>query len=157
MATRIEVFEVEVPAATLEAAPADTDLNFDSGRVERVEIMVPPGPSGFVGFAIVHSNQQIIPYQSGRFIIADNEVLKWELESYPEASPWTIRAYNTDIYPHTLHIRLYIDDSPRDEPVFVAPPEVDLAIPPGGEAEDEDIGELPAEDFAEDLEEEVAA
>lgn len=155
MATRIEVFQVTVAAGTLQATPTDTELTFTPARVERMEIMVPPGPSGFVGFAIVHSNQQIIPFQSGSFIVADDEVLRFDLEAYPEGSSWTVRAFNTDIYAHTLHIRLYLDDTPEEVPVGQVAPAEPAEIPPGGFAEDEDIGEFPAEDFTEPLEEEL--
>lgn len=157
VATRIYVYLVTVPSGTPEASPVDTDLEFTDGRIERIEIMVPPGPSGLVGFAVIHSSQQIIPYQAGTFIIADNEVLRWDLQRYPEGSPWTIRAYNLDEYDHTLHVRLYINDVPDESPVAQVTTPDDQFIPPGGQAEEEDIGELPPEEFAEDLQEEVAA
>lgn len=154
MATRIEAFEVIVPAATAEATPADTDLDMIPGRVESLQVMIPPGPSGLVGFAFVLSGQQVIPFKDGLFIKADNETITWDLERFPEVGTWTVRAFNTDVYDHTLFIRMSMDDEvPEQTPGSVTGTE-ELFIPPGGEPEEEGEGELGPLDFVGDVDEE---
>lgn len=108
MADRIEVFDVPVPAGTLQTAPATTALAFDDGIVTDIEVLIPPGPSGFVGYRFAYGGQQIIPHTVGRFIIASGEVIKWPVSKFPTGSQWQLVAYNTDIYTHTLHIRILI-------------------------------------------------
>lgn len=132
MAQRIESFSVLIPAGTLDTAPQTTALTFDIGIVNGIEILVPPGPSGLVGFRILHSGDVIIPYDRTKWIIADNEVIKWPLEGYPTGRAWGIRAYNLDAYAHTLYIRILVSENPRAtsqraQLVYIAP---------GGIAED---------------------
>lgn len=139
----MEVFEVTVPSGTPRSLPVDIDMDFNDGRVDRMDVMIPPGPSGLVGFAIVQSFQQIIPFQVGSFIIADDETIVFDLERYPQGSPWVVRAFNTDVYDHTLHFRLFITDEIEEDPLTaVAIPQA-VFIPPGGVAEVEDLDVTP--------------
>jgi hypothetical protein len=110
MATRIEVAQVSVAAGTLQSAPQITPFTFDDGRVDTLEIVVPDGPSGLVGFQIRHSKQIIIPYDGVSFIVTNNEVIKWPLETFPEAQKWDVVIYNTDVFVHTLSFRWLITD-----------------------------------------------
>lgn len=117
MATRIESFQVVVPAGTLQVSPLDTALDFVPAVVDEITILVPPGPSGLVGFAFIHSFQQIIPFQDGEFIVADNEVLRWPLSRFPEGRGWIVRAFNEDVYNHTLFIRMLLSEGGTDAAV----------------------------------------
>lgn len=107
MADRIETPAVTIPAGTLEAAPQTTALSLRDAVLERIEVRIPPGPSGLVGFALLHSGQQVIPFREGDWIITDDESLDWAVERYPTGDKWSVRGYNTDIYPHTLYLRLH--------------------------------------------------
>lgn len=132
MAQRIESFTVLTPAGTLDTAPQTTALSFNDGVVQQIEILIPPGPSGLMGFRILHSGDVVIPYDRSKWIIADNEVIKWPLEGYPTGRAWAIRTYNLDAYSHTLYIRILVDETPRAtsqraQLVYIAP---------GGTAED---------------------
>jgi len=126
MAQRIEAFAVTVPAGTAILTPQTTALAFNRGIVEGLEILVPPGPSGLVGFAVVHSGDVVIPYDRTQWVIADSEVLKWPLQGFPTGSAWSLRAYNLDVYAHTLYIRVLVNETQRyNEPlaqlVYIAP------------------------------------
>lgn len=116
MATRVEAFQITIARFTLETSPTDTALNFLPGTVDQIQIMIPPGPSGRVGFAIFHSNQQVIPFADGEFIIADGEVLTWPIERFPVNRGWVVRAFNEDAFEHTLFFRLLVTDQlPGDQ------------------------------------------
>lgn len=132
MSDRIEVFDVTIPAATLTTAPQTTNLSFNEGIVESIEILIPPGPSGLVGFRILHSQGVVIPYDSSKWIVADNEVVKWPIANFPTGSAWAITAYNTDVYDHTLYLRFLINETPRSGIVRAQL----VPIGPGGTAED---------------------
>lgn len=132
MAERIEAFDVTIPLGTAVATPQTTALLFDIGVVQRVEILVPPGPSGLVGFQLVHSGQVIIPDNPARFIVADGEVIKWDLEGYPVGRAWALRAYNTDVFDHTIYLRFLVAETRRN---ILAPAQL-VPIAPGGLALD---------------------
>jgi hypothetical protein len=108
VATRTETATVAVPAGTAITAPQVTALSLRDSIMERIEVRVPPGPSGLVGFAFVHSGQQVIPYTDGQWIVTDNESLVWPVEDYPTGDKWSVKAYNLDVYPHTLYCRFHL-------------------------------------------------
>lgn len=113
MASRVEIFDVTVPAMTTAAAPHVEATSFDLGEVERVEILVPPGPSGLVGFGILHSGESVIPREPARWIVADDEVIKWDIVNAPTSGRWGIRAYNLDVFDHTLYLRYLVHEVVR--------------------------------------------
>lgn len=117
MAERVELFSVTIAAGTLDTAPQTTALSFDRGIVEGIEILIPPGPSGLVGFQIQHSGDTVIPHDRTQWIIANDEVIKWPLSGYPTGSAWALRGYNEDVYDHTLYIRILVNETRRSNVV----------------------------------------
>lgn len=112
MAERIELFETTVAASVAIASPTSFALTMPEGVTRRVEILVPPGPSGLVGFRLAHSSQVIVPKSSALWVIADGEVLRWDLSGYPTGNKWSVAVYNLDVYPHTLYWRWFLDEIP---------------------------------------------
>lgn len=117
MATRTEVATITVPAGTAVAAPQTTALSLRDAIMERIEVRVPPGPSGLVGFAITHSGQQVIPFTDGQWIVTDNESIDWAVENYPTGDKWAVKAYNVDVYPHVLYFRFHLRELGTPAPV----------------------------------------
>lgn len=109
-ATTIMTPTLVVPAGTTQAAPATTSLYPNRAYIVKFSILIPPGPSGFVGFQLWHSSAQIIPDTVGTWIVADDEVITWELDDLQPWPNWSLHAYNSDFYDHTLYPRLYLDD-----------------------------------------------
>lgn len=112
MADRIETPAVTVAAGTAIATPQTTSFNWRDGIIERIEVRVPPGPSGLVGFRILHSGQQVIPFQGTDWVITDDETLPWDVQNFPTGNKWSMRAYNLDLYPHTLYFRFLMREFP---------------------------------------------
>lgn len=110
MADRVEVFDVTVPAGTAKASPQTTALSFLDGEVTEVEVVIPPGPHGLVGFQLAYGGGQLIPRTAGAFIVADDEVIRWPVESYPTGGRWSLIAYNTGVYAHTLEVRFLVNE-----------------------------------------------
>jgi hypothetical protein len=127
MAQRVEAPAVTIAAGVAASAPATTDLTWQPGRVVRIEVRVPPGPSGLVGFAIGHSEQVVIPRTPDQWIITDDESLDWGVAEYPTGAKWFVRAYNTDIYPHTLYFRFHLDEISGSERILI--PALDIFQP----------------------------
>lgn len=115
MAYEIRAFQVTIPPGTLASAPQITDTPFPPRIVREVEITVPPGPSGQVGFAIGVNGVNILPYGPGAWIVTDNEKINWTLEDQIESGAWQLIGYNTGQYSHTIYVRYLLDtvDSPQ--------------------------------------------
>ena len=132
MAERIETFDVAIPAGTAIATPQTTAFSFNQGVVQRLEIIVPPGPSGLVGFRIRHSTQTVIPQSGSGWIIADDEKISWPLEKYPVGNKWSLQAYNTDAFQHTLYFRFLLLETQFNTLQHATL----VSVPPMGSAED---------------------
>jgi hypothetical protein len=108
MAREVQLFDVVVPAGTLKAAPQITALAFPFRVVDEVEILVPPGPRGEVGFQLGASGGQVVPVTVGAFIVTDNEIIHWPLEGQLDNGAWQLIAYNTGALPHTITVRFLV-------------------------------------------------
>jgi hypothetical protein len=121
MANRIEPFAVTIPAGTTVAAFLKTNLPMQEGRVDLIQVRIPPGPSGLVGFRIAHSGQSVIPYTGERWFITDDDKLDWVTENYPQGNAWQLWAYNLDVYAHTIYVWMHISDAVTNLPQTVTP------------------------------------
>ena len=126
MAQRIEAPTITVPSGTAIVTPQVTALSLRDAIVERIEIVVPPGPSGLVGFAIFHSGQQVIPFTAGQWVVADNQRFDWNIERFPTGDKWQVQAYNTDVYNHTLYFFFHLQElgqqtATPQQPILVVP------------------------------------
>lgn len=120
MADRIEIKDVTVVAGTTIATPVTFPMQFADGEVIRLEVRWPPGPTGLVGVQIMHSNQRVIPYRDDVWAKGDNETLDWELSGYPTGGAWAVRAYNLDIYDHSLELRWHVEELRQPSVVSVS-------------------------------------
>lgn len=126
MPTEIRTFQVTIPPGTLPTAPQLTNLSMPARIVERLDIRIPPGPAGMMGFAIASAGQPFIPYNAGAWIVADNESLSWPVEGYLESGAWQLRGYNTGLSPHTIYLTFLLRQiSDTIAPVAAGP--IDLA------------------------------
>lgn len=135
MATRIEPFEVVTPAGTSESSYLVTALPFQDGRVDKVEILIPPGPSGLMGFKLAHSGQSVIPLSGSTWNIADNVKFDWPLTAFPSGNAWELWTYNDDVYDHAVYLWFHVMELGLDS--FTVP--IPLLISPGGDAQHGDI------------------
>jgi len=132
VAQRYEVRDITIPAGTLSSSPQVTSLTWRQGYPEKVEIRFPPGPSGLVGVQLRHSGRVVIPYRATDFIIADNEVISWDLENYPYSPAWSVRAYNEGVYPHTIQIRMGLNEVGRQAVTPLVPLRIEQQIQSSG-------------------------
>jgi hypothetical protein len=108
MADQVQSFAVTIPPGTPKATPLVTPLTFPPRIVDEIEIQVPPGPRGEVGFQLGASGGQVIPVTVGQFIVTDNEVIHWPVEHQLDNGAWQLIAYNTGAQPHTLTVRFLV-------------------------------------------------
>ena len=108
MAREIRSFDVRVEPGTPPQSPQYTDLSMPPRIVDRIDIRVPPGPAGLVGFAISSGGAPIIPYNPGEWIITDDEAMSWPLEGYIDSGGWQVIIYNLGNLPHTIQVRFLL-------------------------------------------------
>ena len=127
MAERIEIKSITTPAGTAIATPQTTILTWRQGYPERVEIRVPPGPSGLVGIQLLHSGEAVIPHDRSEWLITDDELVSWPLTAYPYNAKWSVRTYNTDTYDHTIQIRMLFNEVGSQRLTPLSP--LDITVP----------------------------
>lgn len=112
MAREVRAFDAVIPAGTPIANPALIDVSFPVRTVMGLDLLVPSGWNGVVGFQIANSGTQVIPIQRGQFVITNDERIHWDLEHQINSGSWQVIGYNTGAYPHTLHLRFLLDVIP---------------------------------------------
>ena len=104
MASRLEWFDVTVPAGTPIASPVTIPTSFPAGGVSKIQLHIPPGPAGTVGFQLWTGGGQFWPHTPGSWLILDNTSPEWVVDGMPNTGNWSVVAYNTDIYPHLIQV-----------------------------------------------------
>jgi hypothetical protein len=112
MAIEIRDFTVTVPAGTPIATPQTSDISFPPRTVTQVNIRVPPGPRGELGFALATGGVNILPYGTGTWIVTDDEDLIYTLENTIESGAWQLIAYNTGDFDHSVRVYFFCDLPP---------------------------------------------
>lgn len=104
MTHRLEWFDVTIPAGTPIATPLTTPMLFNAGAVTRIEVSIPPGPAGTMGFQIWTGGNQYWPNTPGQYLILDDVHPYWDVTDSPDNGSWALVAYNVDIYPHLVQV-----------------------------------------------------
>lgn len=112
MLGRLYYLEFTIPAGTLISAPVSQLWPLEDNYLISIEARIPPGPSGLMGFRILWSQQQIVPWGNNSWLIADDEEIPWAANTALTASALTVQGYNTGIYPHTVYLRALISTLP---------------------------------------------
>lgn len=105
-------FQVTIPAGTAQTTPFRQDTVIPVRTVNTVEIRVPPGPSGLMGFALTMGGVNVLPQQAGAYIVTDDESISWPLDGLPDTGAWQLTGYNTDVFDHTVYLRFLVDVVP---------------------------------------------
>lgn len=109
MADDVFVFDVTTNAGVTQASPITTQLAMPTCIVRRIVVRVPPGPAGHLGFQLAAAGTQIIPVNAGKWIVADNEQLTWDVANVIESGAWEMISYNSGVYNHTVEVRFEVD------------------------------------------------
>lgn len=105
---RVQAFAVQVPALTDPSSLFFQGTVFDPGEVVGIEVIIPDGVAGLVGFQIAMASQAIIPWDVDTFIVGNNEKIDWSIAGQSNTGDWGVYAYNQDFFPHTLYLRYLI-------------------------------------------------
>lgn len=121
MAQYVLQFAVVIPAQTLPSAPVTIPITMDNWDIEQIDLDVPPGPAGLMGFYISNNGVQWIPATVGQFIVWDNHRDSWPMTDQPNASGWAITGYNTGTYNHSVTVRFHVNNPQQSLPTPTAP------------------------------------
>ena len=120
MAQEVQRFSVTIPHGTPIATPVTVKTEFGFRVVREIEIIIPPGPRGNMGFQIAQAGRQVFPYTPGGFIVTDNEQIRWPIEDANTSGAWAVIGYNVGTFDHTIEVR-YLVDLPPDPTSTLAP------------------------------------
>lgn len=109
MAVQVYAFQVTIPAGTAIASPFRQSTVLPQRQVSTLEIVVPPGPSGLMGFAVTMRGVNVLPVVSGTYVVTDDERITWPLSGLPTSGDWQVSGYNTDVWPHSVYFRWLVD------------------------------------------------
>lgn len=116
MATEVRVFTLTIPAGTTPAAPTVLDVSFPPRQVDAIQVVVPAGQSGLVGWCVMNSNLRVIPYQSDDWIVTSGESITWPLEGQIDSGSWQVAGYNSGALDHSVYFRFLLSPIPADTP-----------------------------------------
>lgn len=109
MAAEVHQFSATIPAGTPKSSLAVVNLPLTYYDVESIDLEVPPGPAGLMGFYLALSGQQWLPFEAGQFLIWDDRFASWALTEQPTSYGWELHGYNTDVYDHTVTVRFHLN------------------------------------------------
>ena len=133
MAVEVRALAATIPAKTLVAAPVTIDMALPVRTVVGLELVIPDGVAGLVGFRMTMGGVQVIPVNLGSWIIGNNEVISWPLDNYPNSGAWQLQGYNLDLFDHTIYARFQLNPvtgAPSAPAVNILP--ADTLAPPVG-------------------------
>lgn len=110
MVDRIEWFEFTIPANGVQSAPVSFPMVFAFGEVVEIDVKIPPGPAGNLGFFITAGGSQYIPRTRGSFIFPDNDYLTWPIHNAITSGSFGLTAFNTDAWPHVIQVAFQVNE-----------------------------------------------
>lgn len=112
MAVEVRQFQVTTPAGQAIASPLITSLAMPARTVRHIRVRIPPGPRGNLGFSIGMTGVPVIPINVGTWIVADDEVMEWDVDNAPSSGAWQLISYNLGKLPHTVYLQFNLDLPP---------------------------------------------
>jgi len=113
MAERIEKFTLVAAAG---ASALFQDHSFLDGTVTRVELYVPPGHAGLTSWSFWFGTAQLLPKTVSAEIVGDDQQFEWDVENAPTGAGYRSRYSNSDDFPHSFHIQVWINELAEEVP-----------------------------------------
>jgi len=111
VADRLEWFQVTIPKLTPQNAPVTLPCVFNEGDVIEIDVKVPPGPHGNVGFFIGAGGSQYVPRTADSFVMPDDDFFTWPLANAILSGSWSVTAFNNDVFDHTIQVSFQVNET----------------------------------------------
>lgn len=99
-------FTVTIPAGTEEANPGSYPLAIPDSYVHGIEVEVPPGPGGAMGFNLTYGDTQIVPWsQTPSWLKVDDYYNTFEIGA-ELGNGLKVIGYNTGWWDHIIFLRV---------------------------------------------------
>lgn len=121
MAVYVIPFTVVIPAGTTAAEPYTQELALDNWSIERIDLEVPSGPAGLMGFQVYNNGVPWIPYGADEWLVWDNVKEFYYMTDQPTGSGWAIAGYNTGFYDHSVTTRWHVNPTSSLQPAPATP------------------------------------
>lgn len=129
MADIIHQFQATIPPGTTKASPFSVKIPLPSEVVQLIDLDVPPGPAGLMGFYLAVSGQQMIPFEMGEWLVWDDREKSWPVENFPTSATWSIVGYNLGVFAHTITVRFHSQSAVQTSPNTIIPSVTFVASP----------------------------
>lgn len=121
MAERVLQSTAVINAGTPFAAPMTVALPFDGWDIEQIDLEVPPGPTGALGFQLANNGRPWIPRSPGEWLTWDDHAESFIPTGYPSGGGWQVIGWNVGAYNHAVVVRFHVNP--------VEPPAASVAQP----------------------------
>lgn len=102
---RYQPVNLVIPALTLPSAPFTQTLDLGDCLLRRIDLRIPPGPSGLAGVYITQTGTQIWPWGViGTYLIGDDEQFSTPIGTEIDQGIEFV-AFNTDTFDHTFYFK----------------------------------------------------
>jgi hypothetical protein len=130
VAYRVLPFQVTIPPGTPVAAPFSQAIDLNNWEIESVDLEVPSGPNGLMGFQVTNNGVAWIPYGDQEWIVWNDHSENYPLQDQPTGQGWGVVGYNLGTNPHTVTLRFHVN--PTDPTADQAPvvPQVTFVTTP---------------------------
>ncbi len=108
MANLVYSYQFTIPAGTAIATPATNAMTVDPNLIAKVTVRTPPGPHGNVGWRLDYGGGRTFPFAAGSWMVTDDAEVDFEPPSNLSSGAWSLVAYNTGVYDHTLYVALAV-------------------------------------------------
>ncbi len=105
------LFEVTIPAVTLQANPVTQRVAINQGTISFIEVHFPQGCAGLVRACIDYNSIQILPWNKDASLYGDNRLYKVDLNLPLKDPPYefVVRGWSDDdTYPHIVSVGIML-------------------------------------------------
>lgn len=121
MAEQVIRATATIPAGVTADSPDTFEVTLDNWDIVSIDLEVPPGPAGNMGFFLSNNGQPWIPRVVGEYFVWDDHHQSFAVTDYPSGSGWQITGYNTGSYDHIVIVTFHVNPTTIDVPTAVAP------------------------------------
>lgn len=107
MAVEVYEFALTIPAGTAKAAGFSLPMAMPTRKVDQIDVRVPPGPRGEVGWGIGAGGTIVLPQGGGSFFVMDDQFRPFVLDDAITSGAWVFFGYNTGTFNHTIYVTFH--------------------------------------------------